>query len=102
MAPRVPAGKHPRLVMFWKILSISFGGALILLGIVGLFLPILQGWLMIFAGLAILSPHSRWARRTMNWLKAKLRIRRRHPEGAVGDDRLEGALRDDRDRKVGS
>lgn len=32
------------------------GVGLLLLGVVGLFLPVLQGWLMIFAGLSLLSP----------------------------------------------
>ena len=95
-------GKHPRLMMFWKIVSISFGGALILLGIVGLFLPILQGWLMIFAGLAVLRPHSRWGRRIMRWLKEELRIRRPPEEPEEAGDHDEGAVRADRDRKVGS
>lgn len=72
-----PHKKHPKLSLFWKIVSISSGSLLILLGIVGLFLPILQGWLMIFAGLALLSPHSKWAHSIMTWLKAKLRIGQR-------------------------
>lgn len=71
--------KHPKLVLFWKIVSISSGSILILLGIVGLFLPILQGWLMILAGLALLSPHSKCAHGIMTWLKTKLRIGHRPP-----------------------
>ena len=74
-----PRKQHPKLVLFWKILSISAGSILILLGIAGLFLPILQGWLMILAGLALLSPHSKCAHAIMTWLKTKLRIRHRSP-----------------------
>ena len=69
--------KHPKLSLFWKIASISGGTVLILLGIVGLFLPILQGWLMILAGLALLSPHSKWAHSIMTWLKARLKFGQR-------------------------
>lgn len=79
---QVPRKKHPKLVLFWKIVSISAGSILILLGIAGLFLPILQGWLMILGGLALLSPHSRWAHAIMVWLKAKLRIGRHTPAAA--------------------
>ena len=61
----------------WKILTISFGAGLILAGLAGLFLPILQGWLMILAGLAVLSPHSRKARTILNTLKRKLGIKSR-------------------------
>jgi uncharacterized membrane protein YbaN (DUF454 family) len=43
---------------------------LILLGIVGLFLPVLQGVLFILAGLALLSSHSERARRLRDWLVA--------------------------------
>lgn len=65
---------HPKLALLWKIVRISTGVLLILVGFVGLFLPILQGWLMIFAGLALLSTHSPAARRVMRWIKTKLRI----------------------------
>ena len=99
---QVPDAKHPRLRMFWKILSISFGWTLILLGILGLFLPILQGWLMIFAGLAVLSPHSQRARRIMKTLKEKLRIHRRPHEGTgEAGDLDDDAVPAERDRKVG-
>jgi uncharacterized membrane protein YbaN (DUF454 family) len=49
------------------------GIALIALGIVGLFLPVLQGVLFILAGLAILSSHSPRARRLLDALKSRLR-----------------------------
>ena len=49
------------------------GLSLIALGIVGLFLPVLQGILFILAGLAILSSHSPFARRIQDALKARLR-----------------------------
>lgn len=70
--PATTSTRHPGLRLAWKIATISLGGALVLLGIVGLFLPVLQGWLMIFGGLAVLSPHSRRARTILRMLKDKL------------------------------
>jgi uncharacterized membrane protein YbaN (DUF454 family) len=46
---------------------------LIALGIIGLVVPVLQGVLLILAGLAILSSHSPLARRLLDSLKARAR-----------------------------
>ncbi len=46
------------------------GAVLILAGIVGLFLPILQGWLMIFLGLSLIAPD--FARRLRRKLFGRL------------------------------
>ena len=54
-----------------RILILIAGWSFILLGIVGLFLPILQGVLFILVGLIILSSQYAWAHR----LLAKLRAR---------------------------
>ena len=54
-----------------RILILIVGWAFILLGIVGLFLPILQGVLFLLIGLIILSSEYVWAHR----LLAKLRER---------------------------
>jgi uncharacterized membrane protein YbaN (DUF454 family) len=56
-----------------KIFDWIAGLSLIALGIVGLFLPVLQGVLFILAGLAILSSHSPLALRILDALKARLR-----------------------------
>jgi uncharacterized membrane protein YbaN (DUF454 family) len=64
-----------------RITVLVLGWALIGLGIVGLFLPILQGVLFIFLGLYVLSRESETARR---WLH---RMRDRHP---TVDDKLKG------------
>jgi uncharacterized protein (TIGR02611 family) len=71
---------HPRLRLFWKIASITVGSVLILLGLVMLVTPG-PGWLAIFAGLALLSPHSRWAHSIMTWLKSKFHLHREAPPG---------------------
>lgn len=53
-----------RVVVDWVV-----GSTLIAIGIAGLVLPILQGWLFILAGLAVLSSHSRWARAVLERIK---------------------------------
>jgi len=52
-----------------RIIDWILGLTLIGLGIVGGFVPILQGWVLILAGLAVLSSHSRWARAILDRLK---------------------------------
>lgn len=54
-----------------RILKISLGILLILLGLIGLFLPILQGILFLLLGTLILSSESKRVRRLM----AVLRLR---------------------------
>ena len=56
-----------------KIVDWVVGLALIGIGIVGGFVPILQGWVFILAGLAVLSSHSRWARAIYEPLKARFK-----------------------------
>ena len=52
-----------------KFLDWTFGLILIGIGIIGGFVPILQGWVFILAGLAVLSSHSTFARRLNEWAK---------------------------------
>ena len=52
-----------------RIVDWVLGLTLIGVGIVGGFVPILQGWVFILAGLAVLSSHSRWARAILDRLK---------------------------------
>ena len=53
-----------------KVVDWIVGLALLLLGLVGLVMPVLQGWLFILAGLAVLSSHSRWAHLIYEKLKS--------------------------------
>jgi uncharacterized membrane protein YbaN (DUF454 family) len=53
-------------------LRLSVGAGLLVLGVVGLFLPVLQGWLFILAGLSVMAPESPAAHRAMEWVKARL------------------------------
>jgi len=52
-----------------KIADWVVGLALLAVGIVAGFIPVLQGWPFILAGLAILSSHSRLARALLERLK---------------------------------
>ncbi|MBU4460186.1 MAG: hypothetical protein KJ579_06430 [Verrucomicrobia bacterium] len=51
-------------------LRIAAGGALIVLGIVGLFLPVLQGLLFITLGLTLLARDVPWARRLIGRIRS--------------------------------
>ncbi len=63
-----------------RILILVVGWGFILLGIVGLVLPFLQGVLFIFVGLIILSWEYGWARRLLD------KLRTRFPKlGSVAD-----------------
>jgi len=59
-----PGPRPVRRIVDWVL-----GLTLIGVGIVGGFVPILQGWVFILAGLAVLSSHSRWARAILDRLK---------------------------------
>jgi len=54
-----------------RILVLIAGWSFILLGIVGLFLPILQGVLFLFVGLIILSSEYVWAHRLLTKLRER-------------------------------
>jgi len=55
-----------------RLVRLSTGAALLLLGVVGGFVPILQGWVFIVAGLTVLAPESATARRVLEWAKRRL------------------------------
>ena len=52
-----------------KIVDWVAGLTLLAIGLIGLFVPVLQGWVFILAGLAVLSSHSRWARAILDRIK---------------------------------
>ncbi len=54
-----------------RILVLLVGWAFIVLGIAGLFLPILQGILFLLIGLIILSSEYVWAHRLLNRIKQR-------------------------------
>jgi uncharacterized protein (TIGR02611 family) len=60
--------RRPLLI---RIVAVIGGTVLVLAGIIGLFLPVVPGWLMIIPGLAILATEFVWARRLLDTAKAK-------------------------------
>lgn len=54
-----------------RYLILSLGWFFVVLGILGLFLPILQGILFLTIGLILLSKESEWAKRQLAQLKQK-------------------------------
>lgn len=71
--PRYTAPMQLRSKQINRVLVLALGWIFILLGIVGLALPVLQGVLFILIGLYLLSRESRTARRLLVYL------RRRYP-----------------------
>ena len=69
----------------WRMGRIILGFALLGLGVIGLFLPFLQGIAMIVAGLLLLAPEFQWARRLLDWAKRKWHSARDAP-GAEAKD----------------
>jgi uncharacterized membrane protein YbaN (DUF454 family) len=52
-------------VILWQALGYTF----LSLGVLGMFLPILQGFLFLFVGLIILARHAPWAERLLHYLR---------------------------------
>lgn len=57
-------------VILWQVLGYGF----LVLGVLGMFLPVLQGFLFLFVGLIILARHAPWAERLLRYL------REQHPQ----------------------
>jgi hypothetical protein len=55
-----------------KIVKIVVGVGLILVGLVGLVMPVMPGWAFIIPGLVILAEYSRTVRRLLDWAKERL------------------------------
>jgi len=57
-----------------RLLRIIGGFALVTVGIIGLILPIMPGWIFLIPGLVMLSEHFDWAKRLVVWAKEKAKI----------------------------
>lgn len=75
------AGRKPIRTHLKRLIKISAGWAFILLGAIGLFLPILQGILFLAIGFSILATEQPWAARMLH------RLRGRFPQAARTLDR---------------
>lgn len=58
--------------MFWVWLRLAAGIVLTVIGVLGLLLPVLPGWVFLLPGLVLLSAHFHWARRLLDYLRAHL------------------------------
>lgn len=54
-----------------KTLEITAGIILVVLGLIGGLIPILQGWMFGVPGLILLAKHFKWARNLLEWVKRK-------------------------------
>lgn len=54
-----------------RLTKIVLGWIFLVLGVLGLFLPILQGVLFLAIGLAILATEQVWAHRLLTWLRQR-------------------------------
>lgn len=70
-AVRRAIGRNWLVELCWKILVGLVGAVIIVVGIILLPTPG-PGWLIIFAGLAVLATEFRWAKRVAAWLKRQL------------------------------
>ena len=59
------------MVALKKLARITFGVVLVIIGIIGGFLPILQGWMFLIPGLIILADYYPPIHRLLEWAKAK-------------------------------
>jgi uncharacterized membrane protein YbaN (DUF454 family) len=67
-----------------RITMLALGYGFLVLGVLGLVLPFLQGFLFIFIGLIVLSKHAPWAQRSLD------HVRRRWPSMGKLIDTAEG------------
>jgi hypothetical protein len=59
---------------------------LVLLGILGGLLPIVQGWMFLIPGLLILAEYFPGVRRLLDWAKAKAPWNKERPDQGTGSD----------------
>ena len=64
------------------VIRTVLGTALLILGIVGLFMPVLPGWLFIIPGLALLARDFAWAEKLEASLRARFDLARRRFEAS--------------------
>ena len=53
------------------ILRVAAGFVLVIVGTVGLLVPVMPGWIFLIPGLIILGERFAWARRLVEWAKHK-------------------------------
>ena len=80
--PSVPDLERIQRPLLIRIALVILGTVLVLGGLIGLLLPIIPGWLLIIAGLAVLATEFVWARRLLDAAKQKAQqVRAKVPMG---------------------
>ena len=69
--PAPPRGDRLRVSPLRKVVEITLGVILVVLGLIGGLLPVVQGWMLGVPGLILLARHFKWARRMLDWAKGK-------------------------------
>ena len=96
MAPMTPGhvtpGERPTPLLV-KLSRMFVGTSLVVVGLAGLVLPILPGWLLIIAGLALLARDFFWARRLLDYVKRRWAAARRSSSRRPDDDSGESGAR---------
>jgi uncharacterized membrane protein YbaN (DUF454 family) len=54
-----------------SVLRMVGGFALVTIGVIGLILPIMPGWIFLIPGMGLLAERYDWAKRLVNWAKQK-------------------------------
>jgi len=75
----------------WRMVRLGAAVALIVLGIVGLVLPVLQGTLFLVIGLTLLARDSERARRLLEWVRGRLPGRLGRSLGGLRDGGINDA-----------
>ena len=65
----------------WRaVLRIASGIGLLIIGIIGLLLPVMPGWIFIIPGLVILADYFPPVKRLLDWAKAKYETVKSKPD----------------------
>jgi len=54
-----------------RVFRLTVGSILLIVGVIGGFIPVFQGWVFVLAGLGLLSQESEYARRLLEWAKQR-------------------------------
>lgn len=68
---RERARAHRGLDLTWRVSIFLIGWAAVAVGLLGLLLPVLPGWALIFVGLAVLATEFVWAQRVLRSARAR-------------------------------
>ena len=62
-----------------RVFRLTVGSILLIVGVIGGFIPVFQGWVFVLAGLGLLSQESEYARRLLEWAKQRAGVGSRRP-----------------------